>query len=391
MPSEAPGLPPGFALIAAGRLVSNIAFRLVFPFLPRIASGLGVSLGTMGTALAVREMVGFASPAVGRTTDRRARSTAMGVGMVGLAVAMVLSGASGGMVLFTVALVLTSLAKIVFDIGSSAWVGDSVPFSSRGRAIGMLETTWALSFVIGMPLAALAIRVGTWRTPFLLTAAACAVLAVGLRSLGTLGPPAETRAAKVTWTPVLRAAVAAMTLLGIGHQMILVTFASFLDDEHGLSVSALGLTAVVIGVAELAGSAGVTLAGDRVGKARGAAIAMIATVPLSLAIPLGGSALVVAMAILALWFAVIEYAIVSMLTLFSELDPRARARVLGVALAGWTGGHAAGSFAGAWAYEASGMTLTAVGVAVTFLGASLLTRVGVFDPDPDEDRLVESH
>jgi hypothetical protein len=38
-------LPAGFAVVTLGKFLSNVAFRLVFPFLPRIAGGLGVSLG----------------------------------------------------------------------------------------------------------------------------------------------------------------------------------------------------------------------------------------------------------------------------------------------------------------------------------------------------------
>ena len=39
-------LPAGFALVLVARLLTNVSYRLVFPFLPRIADGVGVSLAT---------------------------------------------------------------------------------------------------------------------------------------------------------------------------------------------------------------------------------------------------------------------------------------------------------------------------------------------------------
>lgn len=375
--------PPGFALVAAGRLASNVAFRLVFPFLPRISQGLGVSLSTIGTALSVRELTGLVAPRLGRTVDRRHRSVTMTAGLAILAAAMVLTGASGGLVLFTIALVLTSLAKSLFDIGSSAWVGDAVPFHARSRAIGALETTWAVAFIVGMPIAALAIRLGTWRTPFLVTGLGCGVLAIALTQLpGSAAPPAAA-GDRIAWSPLLRGAVLTMTCMGVGQQILLVTFASFLEDEHQLSVSALGLAAIIIGFAELIGSGTAMTTGDRLGKSRGAGLALAAAVPISLAVPVGSTSLTVALVILAGWFAASEFAIVSMMSLFTELDHASRGQSVGMALGGWTIGHAVGAFVGTRAYEEFGMTPTAITMALAYAVAAAVAHFMVFDPDHD--------
>ena len=361
-PPRAPAepMPSGFVIVTVGKWLSNVAFRLVFPFLPRIASGLGVSLGAMGTALAVRELAGLANPALGRAADRRGHGRAMVVGLLGLAVALILQGTSSGLILFTVGLVVLSLTKALYDVASAAWVGDAVPFRGRGRAIGLLESSWALAFVIGMPVAALLIRAGTWRVPFVLTAAACVVMAmVAVRLFQDVRPQVGAGGPAVVQTlrsPTIAAAATTFVLLGVGHSMILVTFSAWLEDTHGVSIGELGLTAFVIGTAELAGSASAAAFSDRTGLRRslvgGLSVAAIASVVM----PVGDTSFLAALATMALYFLVVEFTIVVLLSLFTELTPDTRATAMGIAFAAFAIGHAVGAVVGTQMYERVGMT-----------------------------------
>ena len=192
----------------------------------------------------------------------------MVIGLGALAFALVVQGASGGLVLFTIGLIGVTVAKNLFDVGSAGWVGAAVPYESRGRAMGYMETSWALAFIIGMPLAALLIRATTWRTPFLVTAAGCLIASLSLG--GKLERPERSTAdqPRLRWTTNIRAGLAAIVAIGVGHAMMLVTFASWLEDEHAISISGLGLTAIVIGFAELGGSGGAALLSDRFGLTR---------------------------------------------------------------------------------------------------------------------------
>ncbi|GIR37684.1 MAG: hypothetical protein CM15mP49_30690 [Actinomycetota bacterium] len=137
-----------------------------------------MTTGTLGTALAIRDLVEMSSPLLGKVIDKRGTNQAMVVGALGLGMAAALQGASSGLILFVFALVLTAISKNSFDIGSSAWAGASVPYAHRSRAIGMIETTWALSFVIGMPIASVLIRAGTWRTPFIVISILCVIVGI---------------------------------------------------------------------------------------------------------------------------------------------------------------------------------------------------------------------
>ena len=382
-------LPAGLILITFGRFISNIAYRLVFPFLPTISRGLGVSTGTMGTALAMRDLVEISSPLLGKITDKRGTSQAMVAGICGLGMATALQGASSGLILFIFALVLASLSKNSFDIGSSAWTGASVPFDKRSRAIGLIETTWALSFVIGMPVAAVLIRAGTWRTPFLVTAALCALTGVVFH---LFLPKNEAKAETVPvsrLSPIARFALLAMVALGCGHMMMLVTFAAFLEDQHGLSTSGLGFIALVIGVAELIGSGGVAIFGDRFGKVKVVKVALILSLPLSIFLPLGESSIWAALLLISFWFICTESVIVSMLSTCTELDRKARGAMMGFVYAGWAFGRFFGAIIGARVYENSGMgpvsiIMTAV---LGFAFLNVLKAFGVSGEFEDRDTL----
>ena len=371
------GLPGGLILIAFGRFVSNIAYRLVFPFLPTVSRGLGVSTGTLGTALAMRDLVEMGSPLLGKITDRRGTNQAMVAGICGLGMALALQGASSGLILFIFALVLASISKNSFDIGSSSWTGTAVPFENRSRAIGLIETTWALSFVVGMPIAALLIRAGTWRTPFLVTAALCVATGILFQLFLPRKHYIEETQGRSHLSTTARYSLFAMVTLGAGHMMMLVTFAAFLEDEHGLSTSGLGLIALVIGLAELIGSGGVAVFGDRLGKVKVVRLALLFSLPLSVCLPLGDSSIWLALLLISLWFICTESVIVSMLSTCTELDKKARGTMMGFVYAGWALGRFFGAIVGARVYESSGIQPVAITMTVV-LGLAFLIVLKTF-------------
>ena len=51
------------------RVTGNACYRYTYPFVALIASGLDVSLGRMGVALAFAELAGLLSPLTGRLAD----------------------------------------------------------------------------------------------------------------------------------------------------------------------------------------------------------------------------------------------------------------------------------------------------------------------------------
>lgn len=374
-------LPAGFFLVLVARLLTNVSYRLIFPFLPRIADGLGVSLVTIGIALAIRDLTGLISPALGRSADRRGYVNAMVLGLCSLAIALVVQTASGNLILFTIGLIGVTIAKNLFDVGSAGWVGASVTYASRGRAMGYMETSWALAFIVAMPLAAVAIRASTWRLPFLITAVGCLVASVSLETKLDRPKVTTCKQPRLCWTTSIRAGLGAIIAVGVAHAMMLVTFASWLENEHAISVSGLGLTAIVIGIAELGGSGGAALISDRLGLIRSIELALVGSVVASLLIPLGSAAIVVALVVMGAYFIMIEFAVVALLSLFSELDREARGTAIGYFFGGFTLGHSGGVIAGTQLFERSGMEMNAVAMSGAFGIAFVIVKMFITEPE----------
>jgi predicted MFS family arabinose efflux permease len=372
-------LPQGFLFVVFAKFISNVAYRMIFPFLPVVARGIGVSTATLGTTLALRDLGEMAGPALGKMTDRRGTRQVMIAALFGLGMAAALQGASNGLIIFTFGLVAISITKMSFDVGSSSWIGAHVSFNDRSRAIGIVEMTWAFSFIIGMPLAALLIRLGTWRTPFIAISVLCLVTSAALWTYLPAPTLADSETINTQWTARIRFALFAMVALGTGHMMMLVTFATFLEDQHGVSTSGLGLFALVIGLAELVGSGGVAFFGDRLGKTTVVKWALFLSLPLSLLLPFGESGYVTALVLISAWFICTESVIVSMLSICTELDGNARGAMMGFVYASWSIGRFFGAITGALLYDWRGIKPVAFTMSAALFIGLILVIVGFRD------------
>nr|MBA2529323.1 MFS transporter [Euzebyales bacterium] len=155
------------ALLAVllARTAVNGAYRIVYPFLPEIARGLGVSLGVMGGLLALRSAAGLAAPLVPRFAESLGRRAVMLVGVAGTAVGCLLLAGASGVTVAAAGLLTVGLAKPLFDIPMQGWFGARVPYARRGRVLGVTELTWALSLLLALP-AGFLITATSWRAPF---------------------------------------------------------------------------------------------------------------------------------------------------------------------------------------------------------------------------------
>ena len=136
------------------RLVLNTAYRMVYPFLAVFGRGLGVSLETISMAVTMRALVGAFGPFLAAIADNRGRKLGMltGLGLFIAGTALVIFWPT--FPTFIAALILTMLGKYVFDPTTQAYLGDRVPYESRGKVIAITEYGWSLSFIIGIPIGA---------------------------------------------------------------------------------------------------------------------------------------------------------------------------------------------------------------------------------------------
>jgi len=167
--------------IFAARTVLNTGYRIVYPFLPAIARGLDVSLATATGLVSMRLLSGVVAPFIGPVADRQPRRRTMVVAMVVFAAACALLVTGGGLaagsvmvVLVGTAFALLGISKVVFDPAVHAYMGDSVPYRRRARAVGVVELAWSAAWLFGVPLTGFVMEALGWPAPWI------ALVALGL-------------------------------------------------------------------------------------------------------------------------------------------------------------------------------------------------------------------
>jgi predicted MFS family arabinose efflux permease len=101
--------------LVGARLVINTAHRFVYPFLPAIARGLGISLNLAGTMVSVRWAASLATPGVVHVVDHgRRRRRLIAVGLLMFVTGAVVTVATNVYIGALVGFALMGLAK-------SAW------------------------------------------------------------------------------------------------------------------------------------------------------------------------------------------------------------------------------------------------------------------------------
>ena len=148
------------------RIVFNTLHRLVYPFLPILGRGLGVSLDQMSTAISIRAASGAFAPFLAIVADLRGRRIGMLLGLGLFTIGSTLVILHPAFWTFILTLVLTTVGYLVFIPSMQAYVGDQVAYKQRGLALSLTELGWSLSFILGVPLAGLLIARWGWRSPF---------------------------------------------------------------------------------------------------------------------------------------------------------------------------------------------------------------------------------
>ena len=356
-----PGWRP-LATLFAGRLVVNTARRFVYPFLPAIARGLGVSLDQAGLLVSAMWLTGVATPAavaVAGRGERRRRQAIVGLAL--FAAGAAITAATSVFVGAFVGFVLMGLGKPTFDIASQTYVADHTPYERRARYLSVLELTWAGGLIVGAPLAGFAIDRWGWASPFWLLAGAAVLLMPILWRLIEDG--SGTRQRGGGGLTLDRPAIGLLVTAGLfsfAAEIMFVVFGAYLEDDFGLSLVALGGAGLVIGLAEAGGEGAVLGFADRIGKERSVAIGLAISIVGFGLLALTPSALWIALALVAVAFAGFEFTIVSAIPLATEVAPKARAQYLALFMVALSVGRAAGAAAGAPLFDALGPAGNAV-------------------------------
>lgn len=363
------------AAVLVARLAVNGGIRVVYPFLPQIAEGLGVSLTVLSVLLAVRWIApGLLAPVCARLTERwgsrRLMLTATGL----LASGALLTVWPGWLPSAAAAFVAIGLAKPLFDVPMQSWFSGRVAYGQRGRVLGITELTWGLSLLVTVPLSGFLIAAWSWRAPFLLVTGLSLAGLVVVARLIAADPPRASRPRALVLTGARRAMLGVVALFSMASELIFVRYASWLADDLGLEVVGVGLFTVIFVVAELCGEGAVVAVADRLGLHRMVTGALLGSAGVYLAFGLVGDGFVAAVIVVFAWLFSFEISVVAMIPLVTGLAPEARERLLALLFTATAAGRATGDVLAGPLYDLGGIGANGTAAALTVLLAVALLR-----------------
>ncbi len=368
------------AVTIACRIILNTARRFIYPFAPDLSRELGVPLTSITNLIAINWATTLLGLAFGPVADRFGYRAMMIGGMVMLGVGMLAAGIHPALAVLVAAQFLAGLGKSIFDPAVQAYVGERVPYRRRGLAVGLLETAWAGSTLLGIPALALLIDRAGWRAAFLALGLA-GVLGLILLWRALPSEPDPPHAARtrfdyrqgfreLTRSKAAWGLVAYAFLYNVAMDNLFVVYGVWLENSFQLSLLAVGMGTAVIGAAELCGEFVTAAVADRIGLKR-LAVGGVGFCVLTYAVlPVVATTAGLALAALFVHFCIFEMTIVTVLSLTTELAPGARATMLAAYYAAAGMGRVGGALLG-------GPVWLSGGIVATTLTSAALTAVAL--------------
>ncbi len=373
-------------LIAVLRLVLNTGYRMVYPYLPVFARSLGVEVGSVSLALSARSLLAAFGPFLATIADTRGRKIGMIIGVAIFTLGCILVVIWPTFLLFALAFLLITLGKSIFDPSMHAYAGDVVPYRQRATAIAIIEMSWSLSFILGIPLMGILIDYTGWTSPFTLLAfLGVATLFVLQRYLPTsqnprpatsaLRPPFYQNLSLVFRHGPAVAAILLSVLSAAANESINIIFGVWIADLFGVQLAALGAASAVIGLSELSGEGLVGFFTDRLGKTRAIGLGLILNCLSALILPLLDGSLALVFSGLFFFYITFEFTLVSTIPLVTEILPGARATLLATTTAAFSVGRSAGAALAAPLYGFGIWANSAAAVAFNLLALLALAHL----------------
>lgn len=363
------------------RTILNTAHRMVYPFLPVFARGLGVDISTMSLVMTTRSLLGITSPLLSPLADRHGRKFGMLAGFAVFSLAAGLVAVQPNFWTLSVGLLLAVVGKYLFDPSMQAYFGDRIPYEQRGTALALTEVAWSMAFIVGVPGIGFLINKYGWSAPFpLLAVFGLLGMVVIWRMVPAVDPHHQGRAGATNSYKAVFSSVPALAGISIalwasaGNELVNVIFGVWLEDSFGLRIAALAGASAVIGLSELSGEGLVALTTDRLGKPLALMIGLVGNALAALLLPWIGQTQSGALIGLFLFYITFEYIMVSHIPLMTELTPSARATILSLNVAGHSLGRALGAFLAGLVYQNFGFFFVAMGTVIFNMFAILALR-----------------
>ena len=401
------------AACIAARLAVDTTTQLFFPFLRTVALGLDLDIVVLGRLVSLRSLAGLSAPLFGSAADSYGYRRIMRLSLLVSAAGMFLLGSGAGIWSVVAGMIVSGAGLTGFLPTCQAYISARLPFAQRARGIGVLEYSWAMAGIVGLPLMGFLFGRFNWQLPFFVLGAAMLAgwVLLGFVPEATGGAAREEsgadrgreiapkRVRSRSLTPLLSslpplsvrsvaglldlgpnwrtafAIISANALFYFSQVHILIAHGAWLQTEYGLVPETLGLVALAQGAADLCGSVLVSLITDRIGKKRAVQAGMLGSILVYISLPIINVGLAPVIVGLVLLRFVFEYGIVSAIALISEQAPDRRGKLISLSVAFNLLGSTFSGFSGPWMYSRFGVWGLGPVAAVCTLTAFILLTV----------------
>lgn len=383
-------------LIGVGtRIFVDTSNQIFNPFLTTFAAGLDVSVMVLGLLITLRSLAGLTAPLLGEVADRLGHLVMTRLGLVAIIVGLLIFGASSNIWLAAAAMIPMGVGLGIVTPSLQAYLSAHLSYDARARGLGIMEYSWALAGIFGLSLMGQLIALTNWRIAFFVLAALM-VLAL----LWTFWLPSAKKSELIPRTTTPRdffdlgstassawGSIIAVGLIFYGIMNIIIIHSEWLTNDYGLSPAHLGIVALILGIADLAGSVLVSAIGDRVGARNLLLLGTILCLVSYLLLPLLNIGLLTAILALVLIRLFMQISFVSNIPILSEQVPMQRGKVMALAVASGQVGLAVAGFTGPWLYKNLGLVgLGSISGLVTlltlFIIMNYIREVPYQAPDP---------
>lgn len=360
------------------RLVVDTGIRMVYPFIPQISEGLMLGVAGFSWLLFIRSSAGLAGPIFGILGDRYDRRMIMAFGLLSQSI-----GTLGIALLpqwWTIApMIFLGIGSTAFIPVQQAYISDRVPYEKRGRALASVDISYSIAGITVLPIVGWLIETYGWRSPFLiLSLLSLIAAAITWRRLPITEHRSKTSLTlSLMWRACLKlnvvASVSVGLLLFIAAGCFATVWSIWLSTDFGLDAVGLGLVATSIGIAELGGASVSGLLIDRIGKRFGSQLGLLLISIFFLLLPFVQNNLLWVKLMLILTGGLFEFTIVSLIPLFSEQIPKARAMIFSLVALGISLGMGIGPPITAFLWERQGLwSVCAVAAICLFMALMLV-------------------
>jgi MFS transporter, DHA1 family, inner membrane transport protein len=370
------------ALFTYSRLVINSAVRMVYPFLAIFAAGLQVDIAKISLAIAISMIASAAGPFIAPLADSRGRKVGMLLGLAVFLTGSTLAWLFPSYFTFLVALLLGNLGNNIFIPAIQAYLSDHTPYNRRGFYLAIVELSWALAFILFVPLAGLIIENTIWYAPFALLSFLGVIAIAAIWRFIPADRPQNPEPVTILqdigkvlgYLPAVFGMLMGFSFI-IGNEVVNVVFGVWMQDSFSLQITALGVASFLIGISELVGEGIAAFLPDRIGKERAIAISFALNATWVITLPLLGKTTVGAFIWLFVFYLTFEIGVISALPLMSEITPKTRATTMALFIAAMSLGRAVGDLVAPALYRHGFLTNALVCLGLDLLALLALNRI----------------